>query len=232
MEPYANQILGFASGDPQKRIGGLVLEVKGDFCHRVREILARHGRADDYIEINLTSSPYRYNPLFNELDPYALAFGVATLLTSLFGRGREPFWQQAYTNMTKFIILLHRLLYDYVTLMNVYECAIDPDLLKQRIELLETALRTHKVAVVDLTVYLAVDGLGQIPMGQEVTATNQMESPLTDALAEVLLENQVLHQVRDCDDVLPSGVRGHSRSRPAGTSRSGPPLVYPRLDAH
>jgi hypothetical protein len=101
----------------------LVLEVKGDFCHRVRSILERHGRGEDFIEINLTDSPFRYNPLANDLDHYALAFGIATLLTSLFGRGREPFWQQAYTNMSKFLILLHRLLYDYVTLLDVYECA-------------------------------------------------------------------------------------------------------------
>ena len=48
--------------DKEKKIGGLVLEVKGDFCHKVREILDRHGRAEDYIEIGL-GSEYRYNPL-------------------------------------------------------------------------------------------------------------------------------------------------------------------------
>src|SRR5262249_23102262 len=89
---------------------GFSSKVKGDFCHKVRGILQKHGREADYIEINLTGSPYRYNPLWNDLDAYALAYGIATLLTSLFGKGREPFWQQAYTNMVKFIILLHRLL--------------------------------------------------------------------------------------------------------------------------
>jgi len=44
----------------------------------------------------------------------------------LFGRGKEPFWQQAYTNLVKFIILLHKTLYDYVTLFEVYECTINP----------------------------------------------------------------------------------------------------------
>ena len=121
MYPFAEQIFSFGGSDRTKHIGGLVLEVKGDFCHKVRGILERHGRHEDYIEINLTDSPYRYNPLWNDLDSYALAFGIATLLTSLFGRGREPFWQQAYTNMTKFLILLHRLLFDYVTLLDIYE---------------------------------------------------------------------------------------------------------------
>ena len=35
---------------------------KGDFCARVREILGRYGRAEDYVEISLASE-YRYNPL-------------------------------------------------------------------------------------------------------------------------------------------------------------------------
>ena len=33
MYPFANQILAFRSTDPERRAGGLVLEVKGDFCH-------------------------------------------------------------------------------------------------------------------------------------------------------------------------------------------------------
>ncbi len=67
MYPFAEQILAYRSGDSERRIGGLVLEVKGDFCHRVKEILARHGRAEDYVEISLDSR-YRYNPLHNDLD--------------------------------------------------------------------------------------------------------------------------------------------------------------------
>src|SRR5579862_6788478 len=95
MYPFAEQILAYKAADKEKKIGGLVLEVKGDFCHKVREILDRHGRAEDYIEIGL-GSEYRYNPLHNDLDAYALAYNIASLLNNLFGRGKEPFWQQAY----------------------------------------------------------------------------------------------------------------------------------------
>ena len=118
--------------DPAKRIGGLILEVKGDFCRKVKDILDRHGRSDDYIQIGLDSE-YRYNPLYNDLDAYALAYNIASLLNNLYGRGKEPFWQQAYTNLVKFIILLHKVAYDYVTLFDVYECAISPSLLQERI---------------------------------------------------------------------------------------------------
>ena len=57
------------SRGPERRVGGLVLEVKGDFCYRVREILRKRGRVDDNIELRL-DSPYRYVTLHvhNPLD--------------------------------------------------------------------------------------------------------------------------------------------------------------------
>jgi hypothetical protein len=101
MLPFAEQILAYKAADKEKRIGGLVLEVKGDFCRKAKDILVRHQRAEDYIEISLDSE-YCYNPLHNDLDAYALAYNIASLLNNLFGRGKEPFWQQAYTNLVKF----------------------------------------------------------------------------------------------------------------------------------
>ncbi|MEQ1911375.1 MAG: TraM recognition domain-containing protein [Vicinamibacterales bacterium] len=130
--PYAEQILGYRRTDPQKRIGALVLEVKGDFCHDIRRLLTTHGREGDYLEVSL-EGPWRYNPLHNDLDAYALAYGIASLLNSVFGKGKEPFWQQAYTNLVKFIILLHKVVDDYVTLFDVYECAINPDRLAAKL---------------------------------------------------------------------------------------------------
>ena len=132
MYPYVQQLLGYRADEPARRLGGLILEVKGDFCQQVRGILDDCGRSTDYVEVSLTS-PYRYNPLHNDLDAYALAFGIATLMTNLFGRGKEPFWQQASTNLVKFVILLHQVLDDYVTLFQVYEHVINPDKLRARI---------------------------------------------------------------------------------------------------
>jgi hypothetical protein len=130
--PYAEQVLSYKAASPEQRIGGLVLEVKGDFCKKVRGILVRHKREQDYVEISLDSN-YRYNPLHNGLDAYALAYSIASLINNLFGRGKEPFWQQAYTNLVKFIILLHKVAYDYVTLFDVYECTICPEVLERKI---------------------------------------------------------------------------------------------------
>ena len=154
MYPYAEQLIGYKAQDPNKRIGGLVLEVKGDFCHKVREILAQHGRAEDYVEVNLQAE-YRYNPLYNDLDAYALAYNIASLLNNLFGKGKEPFWQQAYTNLVKFIIQLHKAAYDYVTLFDVYECAINPELLDKRIHEAERLIEGQHYFVISNQVFRA-----------------------------------------------------------------------------
>src|ERR1700678_1164040 len=185
MYPFAEQILAYKAFDKDKRIGGLILEVKGDFCRKAQAILERHDRAEDYIEISLDSD-YRYNPLHNDLDSYALAYNIASLLNNLFGRGKEPFWQQAYTNLVKFIILLHKVAYDYVTFFDVYQCAISPPLLEERIaEAEDILLGRHYVAVVpevygERTAYLA--GLGFVHDEKE----DRFLAPAASELREIL----------------------------------------------
>ncbi len=132
MYPFARQVLGWHAGRSDLRAGGLVLEVKGDFCHQVRRMLADCGRASDYVELGLEGD-WCYNPLESDLDPYSLAYQIASLLNQLFGKGKEPFWQQAYTNLVKFVILLHRVADGYVTLRDVYLTVLDESRLEARI---------------------------------------------------------------------------------------------------
>jgi hypothetical protein len=89
MYPFAEQILAYKREDEEKRIGGLFLEVKGDFCHKVRQILEKYGHETDFVDMSLESA-YRYNPLHNDLEAYALAYGIASLLNNLYGRGKDP----------------------------------------------------------------------------------------------------------------------------------------------
>src|SRR5579863_1150899 len=190
MYPYADQILGYQAGDKDKRIGGLVLEVKGDFCRKVKGILEKHGRGEDYIEVSLDSE-YRYNPFHNDLDAYALAYNIASLLNNLFGKGKEPFWQQAYTNLVKFIIQLHKVAYDYVTLFDVYECAINRDLLRKRILEAEERIQGKQYLVVPKTAFLAHRELEPFGFQPDDPATTYKAPPsrlLEQALAEAGIE--------------------------------------------
>jgi molecular chaperone DnaK len=75
------------------------------------------------------------------LDPYAVAYAVATLLNNLFGRGKEPFWQQAYTDLLKFVISLRRISDGYTTLSEVYRYVINDSLIDQNIRDLKAQFR-------------------------------------------------------------------------------------------
>src|SRR5260370_39592426 len=132
MYPFTQQLLGYKAEIPDERLSGIILEVKGDVCGQVQKILKNHGRESDYVSISL-GSEWAYNPLQNELDGYSMACGIANLLNSLFGKGKEPFWQQAYTNLVKFTIILHKVCFGYVTLFDVYESAISARVLERKI---------------------------------------------------------------------------------------------------
>jgi len=147
MYPYVDQLLRWRASDAERKVGGLVLEVKGDFCRQVRGILQKTGRSDDYLEIGLDTG-FCYNPLHNDLDPYAVAYAVGTLLNNLFGRSKEPFWQQAYTDLLKFVIALRRISDGYTTLAEVYRYVINDSLIDQNIRALQAQFRDPPEAIV------------------------------------------------------------------------------------
>jgi hypothetical protein len=192
MYPFAEQLLGYRPGDHDKRIGGLFLEVKGDFCYKLRRILEQHRRGSDYVELSLESD-YRYNPLHNDLDAYALAYGIASVLNNLFGKGKEPFWQQAYTNLVKFVILLHKVLYDYVTLFDVYEGAINPELLEQRIQEGERMFQSEYL-LITLDAFLAEAQLEKYPFERDSQA-EYMKAPFTEELKKYLDASRIPYEI-------------------------------------
>jgi hypothetical protein len=181
MYPFTDQLLGYRASNPEAKPSGLVLEVKGDFCHKVKEILARHGREQDYIEISLDSD-WAYNPLHNDLDGYALAYGIASLLNNLFGKGKEPFWQQAYTNLIKFIIILHKVGFGYVTLFDVYESAISQEVFERKMKEAEQNLSGKCILSVSRATFqphakeLAAVGFEADVSGQVYTVRDSLEA--------------------------------------------------------
>jgi len=189
MYPYAEQLIAYKAHDSKHRMGGLVLEVKGDFCHKIKAILKQYGREEDYVEVNLNAD-YRYNPLYNDLDAYALAYNIASLLTNLFGRGKEPFWQQAYTNLVKFIIQLHKVAYDYVTLFDIYECAINPELLESKIHEAERMLQSRTEYLVSSKDFLDHPELEQFGFSHNANA-KCYKAPQSLALAEALKSRDI-----------------------------------------
>lgn len=133
MYPLVEQLVGFKASDPGRKLGGIVLEVKGNFCMRVQKMLQSFGRGDDYIEISLDSQ-FCYNPLFNDLDAYAQAFGIASMMAQVFGKSTEPYWTIQSTNLMKNIIRLYRLSDGYVTILYVLRTSSSLDMLAKKLQ--------------------------------------------------------------------------------------------------
>ncbi len=122
-----------------------------------------------------------------------MAYNIASLLNNLFGKGKEPFWQQAYTNLVKFIILLHKVAFDYVTLFDVYHCAISPELLQQRIEQAEELLfDKHFVFIPKATYEEHIQVLIDFDfLPDEAKDTDQYRAPATLALEQHLKKHAI-----------------------------------------
>ena len=174
-----------------------MLEVKGDFCHDIRQILIDAGRGDDYMELSM-SGVWRWNPLSAEwLDSYSLAYTISSLLNQLFGKGKEPFWQQAYTNLVRWIIELHRVSPEkWVTLQQVYRCAIDPEFFAEMIRYAEAhsdSLNTGAIIVEAKALKNHSEALDQwdwMKAGKDHMVT-AFTTPLREKLTELKLNYQV-----------------------------------------
>jgi len=136
--PAMRQLFAFRADDPERRLSGMVLEVKGDLCRQVRKILDDCGRTEDYIEVSLDGN-IRYNPLNNDSDAYAQAYNIASVIVAIWGKGKEPFWQQSYTDLARYAIMLHRVRDGYVTMLDIFRTVISSGTLERM--LIETGRR-------------------------------------------------------------------------------------------
>ena len=186
--PAMQQLFAYRAADPEKKLSGVVLEVKGDLCGHLKSILQDCGRADDFIDVSL-DGPMRYNPLNNSLDAYAQAFNIASVIVSIWGAGKEPFWEQSYTDLVRYVIMLHRVRDGYVTLLDVFRTVISAGKLEAM--LIEIGERFSSVSYVGLRqdAYQANASL-LAPFSFEVDArTSQYMAPWSRELERLLVEH-------------------------------------------
>jgi hypothetical protein len=207
----------------QNQLLHVALRRKGDFFYKFAALPKKLGSEADYVEVELEGR-YRYNPLHNDLEAYALAYGIASLLNNLFGKGEEHFWQQAYTNLVKFIILLHKVNYDYVTLFDVCECAINPEVLESRIREGERLLETEAYVLVSGTDYVGHRDLAEFPFEKDVP-TNEMKAPVSADLLRHFDANRIPCSLlaETAPGASPAGSIAKRLATSAQLGRSAPP---------
>ena len=153
----------------------------------------------DYIELGMDARS-QWNPLSAWwLDSYSLAYTVSSLLNQLFGKGKEPFWQQAYTNLVRWIIELHRVFPErWVTLQQVYRCAIDPELFAAKIEEAEKLsddLNTGTVFIKEHVLQAQLINLAEWNWVDAPDTKDDVQAVYTRPLKEKLDELHIPHEI-------------------------------------
>ncbi|MYG25940.1 MAG: type IV secretory system conjugative DNA transfer family protein, partial [Boseongicola sp. SB0677_bin_26] len=156
----------------------------------VRGILESAGRGEDYVELGL-GGRWQWNPLGDHnLDSSSLAYTIASLINQLYGRGKDPFWQQAYVDLVRWIIELHRMSPDrWVTLRDVYRCTLSADVFEAKIagvaKLIEPP-ETVRIGSADFAVHAAAltDGRDWDNAGNDTVRTAD-DPRLRDQLTEL-----------------------------------------------
>ena len=211
MHPFARQLLSWQAKNPERRPAALILEVKGDFCHDIRRMLTELDRGEDYIELSLDGR-LTWNPLSATwLDSYSLAYTVASLLNQLFGKGKEPFWQQAYTNLVRWIIELYRVLPGgWVTLRDVYHCAIDKELFAKKIQQAQTYAADLSDAWIsvsskDWTAHMA--DLKAFSVHLHPAVDGRARAPLHPDAIAYLTDRNIEHQIERTENTTTTEIR-------------------------
>ena len=120
--PILRQMLEYRRMSGQHRMGGLILDVKGDFAGKARELTEEFDRSDDLLALRV-GGEVRWNPIHQpELEPEVLAsrlLAVYQNITEDSGSGEYAWVQQGVQRLLTHAIGLLRLSQGYVTLNEV-----------------------------------------------------------------------------------------------------------------
>jgi|GEM_PF-1235515 len=142
--PFLDQLAKYKKESPAERIGGLILDVKGDFWKEAARILKRNGRGDDIVIIE-PGSGYYFNPVhYPHLDAKIIAERLYSVLENMnSGDGRQDsFWKDKAINLLANSLNIVRLCMGYVTLSDIYEIISDENKLKNIIGHAQNLIKT------------------------------------------------------------------------------------------
>ena len=134
MYPFTEQIIKYNANNVNKKIGLLVLDVKGNYAEQVEKLANEYNRQNDLILINL-SGKTRYNPLDKpNLKPSVLANRLRTILELFSNEIGETYWLDKAEQILCEAIKLCRLYNNgYVTFVELYKLIFLQDYFEKQI---------------------------------------------------------------------------------------------------
>lgn len=134
MYPFTDQLLNYNFLNPTKKMGILILDVKGNYYQQVKAFTKNHNLENDLLEISLFSK-IRYNPLHKPyLKPHILANRLKTILLLFSENNSESYWLDKAEQILAESIKLCRLYNSgYVTFIEIHKLITEPDYYKSKL---------------------------------------------------------------------------------------------------
>lgn len=146
MYPFTEQLIKYNSKNSDKKIGMLILDVKGNYYKQIKYYTKKYNLFKDLIIIQLNSNVF-YNPLHKpNLKPQVLANRLKTVLLLFSENNTESYWIDKAEQVLTECIKLCRLYNDgYVTFLELHKLITIPNYYKEKINILRNLFISSKL---------------------------------------------------------------------------------------
>ena len=126
MYPFTKQLINYMNNNESKKLGFLILDVKGNYYSKVLDFARLSNRTDDVIVIEINGK-YHYNPLDKpNLKASILANRLKTILLLFSPNNSESFWIDKSEQILENLITFCRIYNDhYVTFEEIHKLITD-----------------------------------------------------------------------------------------------------------
>ncbi len=146
MYPFTKQLIKYNFLHQDKKIGMLILDVKGNYYNQVRKYAEKYNLEKDLIVIELKSK-VTYNPLDKpNLKPTILANRLRTILELFSENNSESYWLDKAEQVLIEAIKLCRIYNDgYVTFLEIHNLVTIQDYYKEKLEKIKQLFISNKL---------------------------------------------------------------------------------------
>lgn len=150
MYPFTKQLIEYQSSNEDKKLGMLILDVKGNYHQKILEFARTANRVRDVCVIEL-GGHITYNPLDKpDLKPFVLANHLKTILTLFSPNNSDSYWldkvEETLTECIKFCRLYHN---NYVTFIEIHKLVTIPDYYLDKLDLVKEKFLNGKLSTKD-----------------------------------------------------------------------------------
>lgn len=145
MYPFTEQLIEYESENYDKKIGMLILDVKGNYFNQVKKFAYKYNRLEDVIVIEL-GGKYKYNPLNKpNLKASVLANRLKVILELFSGKTTESYWIDKSEQILCECIKFCRLYNDgYVNFEELHNLVTNQNYYIEKIEIVKKLFQKNK----------------------------------------------------------------------------------------